>query len=485
MIKKGSFLLRILVFLMIFALLIIEINYIFLPKKYIDDEWPTTATYKGFYQMKKDSVDVLFLGSSHAASAFNPQTVYDYAGIGSYNLGCEQQNTLVSYYWLKEAIKYQSPKVIILDVYMLFSEDIDEACTRMAMDAMRWSRVKYEAVRAICNNDERQDFKSYVFTNIRFHTRWKDLVEQDFAFRSLEEHYELKGFTPLNTRAGKEFGDFQPLDDCDSSVFAEPVPLMSEYLDKIKELCDENGIELILVKTPTTMWDAAKHNYVAQYSDEKEIDFVDFNTREVYNSCDFDFSEDMFDYGHSNLWGAEKISSFLAAMLKNQYGIDSGTYSEQWANTDEYYKKIKADCGLKNITDLEEFITAIDQDRYTILISVRNDMTFCMNDDIKKAFSQLGLDLDSEKNDSYYAAITDCDTVQKSSSEMLNYTGSTRGKLQVFNIVSGGSNGGAQSSIRLGDEEYSKNMNGINIVVYSEETRKVVDSVVYDGTLHR
>lgn len=491
MLKKCSFFLRILAFLTILFFLIIETNYILTPKKYFDNDWSTTSTYKGFYQMKTDSVDVLFFGSSHAAAGFNPQEIYNNYGIRSYNLGCEQQNILVSYYWLKEAIKYQAPKVVILDTLMLFEYDHVEAlnsaepCTRMAMDAMKWSNVKYEAIKAICDNDEQQTFNSYIFKNIRFHTRWTNLTEQDFTFNNLEAHYELKGYTPLNSRGVSDNLDYQPYADYDTSVLGEPVPLMSEYLDKMKKLCDKNDIKLMLVKTPTMWWNTAKHNYVARYAEDNGIDFFDFNTKEIYDSCGFVYSEDMNDDGHSNLWGAKKISLYLASILMSQYGIGGGDYYEQWADTDEYYQRIVADCKLKFITDLDEYITALNQDRYTILISTRYDMTFCMNDDVKTAFSRLGLDLNSEQYDSYYAAITDYNTVQQSSSELLKFSGSTRDKLQNFTIVSGGFNVGAQSSIKIGDVEYAKNRNGINIVVYSEETRKVIDSVVYDGTLHR
>ncbi len=42
---------------------------ILIPKYYYNTTWATTATYQGFYEMEKGTVDVLFLGSSHAAAA--------------------------------------------------------------------------------------------------------------------------------------------------------------------------------------------------------------------------------------------------------------------------------------------------------------------------------------------------------------------------------------------------------------------------------
>ena len=100
---------------------------VLIPKYYYNNKWSTTATYHGFYEIKDDTVDVLFLGSSHAACAFNPQVLYNEYGITSYNLGCEQQNLLLSYYWLKEALRSQKPRAVVLDSYILFEYKAGEA----------------------------------------------------------------------------------------------------------------------------------------------------------------------------------------------------------------------------------------------------------------------------------------------------------------------------------------------------------------------
>ena len=81
---------------------------------------PTTLSYLNFYEMEEDTIDVLFMGSSLAATSYIPQELYDRYGITSYNLASEKQSPVISYYWLKEALRYQSPKVLILDCYYLF-----------------------------------------------------------------------------------------------------------------------------------------------------------------------------------------------------------------------------------------------------------------------------------------------------------------------------------------------------------------------------
>ena len=52
MIKHWKFGAKIIIFTVIMAILIAEVNYVLTPKKYFDNTWPTTSAYKGFYQMQ-------------------------------------------------------------------------------------------------------------------------------------------------------------------------------------------------------------------------------------------------------------------------------------------------------------------------------------------------------------------------------------------------------------------------------------------------
>ena len=65
---------------------------------YRNSNWPTTSTFRQFYKMERDSVDVLFFGSSFAVNAFDPQVIYDETGLRSYSLSSEQQSPFISYY---------------------------------------------------------------------------------------------------------------------------------------------------------------------------------------------------------------------------------------------------------------------------------------------------------------------------------------------------------------------------------------------------
>ena len=162
---KAKLFVKFISFVLITCLCVGVVNSWLKPKYYYTYAWPSTNTFQDFYALEKDSVDVLFFGSSHAVSSLNPQVVYDTYGITSYNLGSEQQSLVVSYYWLREALKYQSPKAVIIDTYMLhkFSDsyvyndmNCSESAVRKAMDNMRLSPLKWEAAQTIAKTDPAQ-----------------------------------------------------------------------------------------------------------------------------------------------------------------------------------------------------------------------------------------------------------------------------------------------------------------------------------------
>ena len=88
--EKKSVLRHALILLVTLILMAVLAGEIFKPKFRNDNYWPLDVTYQSFYEMEKDSVDVIFLGSSHAISAFSPQELYDECGIRSFNLGSEE-----------------------------------------------------------------------------------------------------------------------------------------------------------------------------------------------------------------------------------------------------------------------------------------------------------------------------------------------------------------------------------------------------------
>ena len=90
-----------------------------------------------------------------------------------------------------------------------------------------------------------------------------------------------------------------------------------------------------------------------------------------------------------------------------------------------------------------------------------------------------------QESESYFGVIADGDIVQKHSMDVISYIGSTRDKKVDYEVTSAGYYAGSSCSIMIDNVQYARGDVGINIVVYCNETWKVIDSMVYNGEIIR
>lgn len=486
--RHWKFAAKVCIFLCILWLLLYTYFHIITPKFLYNDSWPTTTTYLGFYEMEKNSIDVLFFGSSHCAAAFIPQEIYDKYGIRSYNLSCEQQNMITSYYWLKEALRFQKPKAVVLDCLMLFDYKTQEplnsveACTRKAFDPMKWSSVKVEAVHTIGKEDENQSEISYYLPNIRYHSRWMDLSSNDFTKGN--KHYELKGFAPqYQCGGGSELNLFLEESTKETEKTNE---LMQKYFDEFVRLCKENQIECLLVKTPYHAESVQKYNTIKAYASKWGLLFEDMNEQTVWDKIGLAAEEDMSDSAHSNIWGARKMSVYVGDILSQVYHIES-VLDEQWEKTGEYYQHTLEDGELIKTVDIDEYLDRLyaHRDRYDIFISVKGDASGGIQDSTIENLKKLGLEAAfwNLYESSYAAVISGQEIVERMDLQCIERTGSIGGGTVPYFLMSAGRASGDTSSVKIYNQEYSLNGEGLNFVVYSRECEKVVDSKTFNASI--
>ncbi len=430
---------------------------------YSNSSWPTTSTYNQFYKMDENSVDVLFLGSSVVVNAFSPQELYNKYGIRSYNLGSEQQSLFLSYYWLKEALRTQSPKAVILDTIFLYklhpNEPINtvEGLTRKCLDPMHLSPVKIEAVSELCRLDESQDKLSYYFKNLRFHSSWTTLKESDIMLNlsmdaPLKGHSALSEYSPLNY-AGVLLSD--------DTTEKEPDDIMLEYLDKTVSLCKENGISLILTSLPGNFMDDGINNYITNYSKLNQIDYYNLCEVSMYEQLDAKLPREN-TLNHANVWGSIILTDYFGKILSEKYEIFS-TKDSQYESTKDFNDAIKAGCELPHIDNLTSYEKALKSGDYTVLYAMNNMDT-----------------LESKEN--FYCAISTKKDGLKEYSEKspISVTGSIREGWNVYSISSTGYMSAATCSISIDGVEYAIKQPGMNIVVYDNYLQKVIDSACFN-----
>lgn len=283
----------------------------------------------GLYDLPKNTLDVLYLGSSHAFSCISPEDIYKDYGITGYVQASSCQRIWQSYYYLLETLEYQAPKVVVLDVFTMFDGGAQsEPFNREAIDKMRFSRAKLEAIQmAVRLNLQVENFESYILPIIRYHDRWEELEAKDYRWFFDDSNIISKGFLP---RIGVNQTEFNYTDYQTSNVQGLEIPaLCKEYLEKIKQICDENGITLVLVKYPTCLWDLSKAQAVDKWATDNGVAYLDYNSNEeLREKVGIDWTVDTLDAGnHLNYDGAMKMSKvFGEYLIQNfEFSANKGT----------------------------------------------------------------------------------------------------------------------------------------------------------------
>ncbi len=483
------------VFALLFIILLWYFTIRYMPEYFVDQTWAVTATYQGFYEMDKNTVDVLFFGSSAGVRGFIPQELYNNYGMTSYNLSCEQQNMVSSYYWLCEALRYQDPSVVVLESKFIFEKDkgkLQDAWFRKAFNHMRFSSVKREAISVSCelvnlqaeedHRIDKQSVISWYLPIIRYHTRWEETgrAEGFQYYLKMSKIHDLKGFAPVSVRTSDEFTPIVEDETIDSAVTSE---VEVEYLNKIVDLCYDEGIEVILTYNPSTTDTVAKYNALRQYADRRNVAFIDFNLESVLTEMSYDYNQDNEGSTHVNFWGAQKLTNYIGQYLLENNLVQE-RYSRQFEETRNAYEVVKADCGLRRTNDIDGYLEKLieQKERYDVFLAVKDDATRYLGDKTIELLREMGLDanLRGQFQCCYLAIITGGRVaVERAGYTLLEEAGTFSRECSYY-LKSGGYHYDNACSIMINGSEYARNGRGLNIVVYDHVNNTVVDSVVFD-----
>ena len=303
------------VVLLILTAGVIYVLDLLLRPKYMGDvtEGALTAEY---YKAYGDH-DVLFVGDCEVYENFSTVQLWREYGINSFIRGGAQQLTWQSYYLLEDALRYETPDVVVFNVLaLMYNEPQNEAYNRMALDGMRWSQTKWNAIQASMCEDE--SMVDYIFPILRYHSRWNELTSEDFRYWFRKDIISYNGYY-LRTEilpAG-EMPPARPLADPNFGDYA------MAYLDLMTELCQEKGIHLVLIKSPSLYphWYEEWDQQISEYAEAHGLLYI--NMLDIAeDKVGVDYSLDTYDGGlHMNVTGAEKCASYLGKVLVEKYGL--------------------------------------------------------------------------------------------------------------------------------------------------------------------
>lgn len=365
--------------------------------KYAEDilEGNFTAEY---YKETTDH-DVLFVGDCEVYENFDTMYLWKHYGITSYIRGNAQQLAWQSYYMLEDTLKHETPKVVIYNVQALtYDKPQKEEYNRMTLDGMKWSKTKYKAIKAsACDGEQMLD---YVFPVLRYHQRFLDLSKSDFTYFWKNKKVAHNGYymrvdvlpasesdvadptwllgdeteqtdtqeeieDPWSDIEGSEEEIEDPWSDIEGGeADTEETEDVSEdsstkstkedkkfgsypmeYLDKMRQLCKDKGIQLILIKAPSLapQWYDSQNEQIVEYAQQHNLPYINFY--ELLEETGIDYETDTYDGGlHMNLNGADKLSKYLGQVLTKEYGIEDhrkdNTISSVYKEKYQFYQNM-------------------------------------------------------------------------------------------------------------------------------------------------
>ena len=294
-------------FLILLLLTLVKINYVMREKQY-------TGIQDNFAKLEKDSVDLIFIGTSHQFCSIDPDLLAQEYGINSFMLATSAQTIPMSYYAVMEAIELQHPKTIVMEM-LYCSNDFRTVNAEMShtfFDGMPACEARKLAIEDLIEEKDR----IYYYLNLgAYHGRWKNLTEQDFQTNLTTPrggfHSEVVTYNwqiPVIAREEKE-----PMDE-----------EMLRYTDMIIELCKANNVELIFYVAPfnslydedTTREDLFRRqrifNWLGDYAGEKGIEY--HNLFYELEALHLNGEKDFMDSQHLNCYGQAKLTRYMVEM---------------------------------------------------------------------------------------------------------------------------------------------------------------------------
>ncbi len=317
---KKNDCIRTVLFLLILAASLLAIQPFFIP--YTAQDTSQAYTY---YEKEDFSEDILIAGPSGTFVGLSPLRIYEDTGLTAYNMGNSVQFPMITYLNVKEAFdRGMKPGLVIINskaITLQSSVDVNEPFLRRGLDYKRFSFPKLQAVMDIVRLSDWQDPFSYIFPAIRYHSRWTEMtLNEDYAEVLGQEYDYRHGQWPV-------YKVMKIKDEREENLKSPKRRVLKDeyvrWFRKIADLCEDNGVPVLLVVMPDIRWTAGNHEVLQELTDSMgdNVGFYDFNWDNRIDEAGLDLNEDFYDNHHVNARGSLKTTDLIMKYITDTYDL--------------------------------------------------------------------------------------------------------------------------------------------------------------------
>lgn len=305
-----------------------------------------------FYELPKDSVDVIFLGDSHSYNSYVPSRIYKKAGVTSASLATSSSSIINQYWQLKEALKSQKPKIVVLEAHVMksiYDEDTRNGAMHITSGLYMMPDLsinKYKCLYDMKVNDygcsNSIDYKDMNSLLLFKSDKDRDASNIDdienFLFAS-NKYFETFGYFPSS--------EIHPLYKISQGETETHIDLQKTleftYLEKIYELCKKNNIEFVISMAPFYNTKETGRIYTQMFNWAHINKIKAINYFDLVEEIGLDLILDFQDSRHLNYYGAKKVTDYFVEFIEQYNLIDHRGDEEYslWENMNYDYDRLK------------------------------------------------------------------------------------------------------------------------------------------------
>ena len=317
----------------------------FIPIGYLTRPVYYTRNLQGFYQEEENSLDVVYVGGSACFVYWEPLRAFNKYGFTSYNYAHDSILPEAPKYYLKEIQKTQSPDLYIVDLRPfqygdLYHETLHEQSLRAGTDSMPYTKNRFDLINTSIGKDIRKNY-TYHFDFFRYKTLVPGMVsnlvsEDGDPFEKINKENDLKGFYFIHNTMEVEFNDYSAVTDI--------LPIsdsLNGYFIDLLDYCKSEELNVLFVVHSYCQTKEHKmmYNYMNQVITEYGFGFL--NTNDYYNEIGLDYSLDLYNENHVNVFGAEKYTDFLGQYIVDNYALADKRNDPNYFKWNELYQNFE------------------------------------------------------------------------------------------------------------------------------------------------